>query len=216
MNDAELKQNLVEITTELYREGVVTAAGGNISVRSVENVKALWITPTMVHKGSLHPEDMTLIDLEGIVLGGKYKPSIEFGFHAGLMKLRPDINAVVHSHAPYATVWGLGDFNIPPITYEALLVGRLPYIPWHMVGSQELAQAVMNAVGNGMIAGAFLRNHGLVTVGKDLRQATDNTLMVEHTLKILHLVRQLDFKPTELTGKAIEQLDRLTESRNQA
>jgi len=215
MIDAELKQHLAEITTELYRAGVVTATGGNISVRSAENAKALWITPSAVLKGSLHSDDMILIDLDGKILGGKYKPSIEFAFHAGLMKLRADVNAVVHSHTPYATVWGLGDLDIPPITYEALLVGRLPFIPWHMVGSQELATAVMETVGKGITSGAFLRNHGLVTVGRDLRQAADATLMVEHTLKILHLVHQLDIKPNELTERAIEQLNRLADSRNQ-
>ncbi|MGB8253091.1 MAG: class II aldolase/adducin family protein [Anaerolineaceae bacterium] len=214
MTDAELKEHLAEVTTELYRAGVVTATGGNISVRSSENVKTLWITPSAVSKGSLHPEDMTLIGLDGKILGGKHKPSIEFAFHAGLMKLRADVNAVVHSHAPYSTVWGLGDPDIPPITYEALLVDRLPFISWHMVGSQELAAAVMETVGKGMTPGAFLRNHGLVTVGKDLRQAADATLMVEHTLKILHMAHQLDIKPTELTERAIEQLNQLADSGN--
>jgi L-fuculose-phosphate aldolase len=209
MTDADLKQDLVDIATELYQVGVVTGTGGNISVRSSEHENSLWITPRALFKGGLNPIDLTLIDLEGKMLEGKYKPSIEFAFHAGLMKFRPDINAVVHSHAPYAIIWGLGDLAIPPITHDALLVACLPFIPWHMVGSKELAEAVLETVGRGMTCGAFLRNHGLVTVGGNLRQAADETLMVEHTLKILHHAHQLGFKPAELTKKAMEQLSRL-------
>lgn len=108
MTDDALQQLLADISTELYQAGVVTATGGNISVRSVEREHALWITPSAVFKGALSPQDMTLIDEDGKVVSGKYPPSIEFSFHAGLMRVRADINAVVHSHPPYAIVWGLG------------------------------------------------------------------------------------------------------------
>lgn len=213
MNDDTLKQQLADISTELYRAGVVSATGGNISVRSVEREHALWITPSAVFKGALFPQDMTLIDEEGKVVSGKYPPSIEYAFHAGLMRVRADINAVVHSHPPYAIVWGLGDLAIPPITYDALLVAAYPFIPWHMVGSNELAGAVIDAVGNGMAGGAFLRNHGLVMVDKNLRQAADATLMTEQTLKILFLAHQMGIKPAELDSDSIDQLTRLAVSR---
>ncbi|MBN2676797.1 MAG: class II aldolase/adducin family protein, partial [Anaerolineaceae bacterium] len=198
MNDAEIKRQLADISEELYHNGVVTATGGNLSVRSCERECALWITPSALFKGNLTPGDMTLIDLDGKVLAGKYPPSIEFAFHAGLMRSRPDVNAIVHSHPVYATVWGLGDLDIPPITYDALIVGSFPYIPWHMVGSLELASAVIDSAGRDGIWGVFMRNHGLVTLGRELRQAADNTLMTEHTLKILHLAHQMSIKPDEL------------------
>jgi L-fuculose-phosphate aldolase len=214
MNDKVLKQQLADITTELYRAGVVTASGGNISVRSMESERALWITPTAICKASLSADDMTLIGLDGTIRAGNHPPSIEFAFHTGLMNARPEINAVVHSHAPYAIVWGLGDLPVPPVSYDTLLVGKLPFIPWHMVGSMELARAVIDAVGKEGMDGAFLRNHGLVTIGKDLRHAADITLMVEHTLKVLHLARQINLSPVELDERSIEQLQRLAESRD--
>jgi L-ribulose-5-phosphate 4-epimerase len=213
MSDDALKQQLADISTELYRAGVVTATGGNISVRSVEHEHALWITPSAVFKGALSSQDMIMIDEDGKVVSGVYPPSIEFAFHAGLMRVRADINAVVHSHPPFAIVWGLGNLAIPPITYDALLVGTYPFIPWHMVGSQELAGAVIDAVGNGMVGGSFLRNHGLLTVGKNLRQAADVTLMTEQTLKILYLAHQMGIKPAELDNDSINQLNRLANSR---
>jgi ribulose-5-phosphate 4-epimerase/fuculose-1-phosphate aldolase len=213
MDDAIIKKQLAEITTELYLAGVVTGTGGNISVRSLKYEKALWITPSAVFKGALTPEDMTLIGVDGKVLAGKHPPSIEFGFHAGVMRVRPEINALVHSHPPYAIVWGLGDLPIPPITYDALLVAQLPFIPWHIVGSSELALAVIETVGAVKTSGAFLRNHGLVTVGKDLRQAADITLVVEQTLRVLHLARQAGVQPAELDQASIDQLLQLAASR---
>jgi autoinducer 2 (AI-2) kinase len=214
MRDDELKQQLADVTTELYQAGVVAATGGNISVRCVDHVNALWITPSALFKGNLSPEDMTLIDTDGNVLEGKHPPSIERAFHAGLMRTCPDLNAVVHSHPPYAIVWGLGDLPIPPVTYDALLVSQIPFIPWHMVGSIELASAIVDTVGSQKSRGAFLRNHGLVMVGKDLRHAADATLMVEHTLKVLHLARQLGLQPAELDQDSIEALKHLAFTRN--
>lgn len=213
MNDDGIKIQLSEITTELFLAGVITATGGNISVRSMEYENTLWITPSAVFKGALTPGDMTLIDLDGNVLAGKHPPSIEFGFHAGVMRVRPEINALVHSHPPYAIVWGLGDLPIPPVTYDALLVAQLPFIPWHLVGSSELALAVIETVGVGKTRGAFLRNHGLVTVGKDLRHAADITLMVEQTLQMLHLARLVGVQPAELDQASIDQLLNLAASR---
>jgi L-fuculose-phosphate aldolase len=213
MNDIEIKQQLADITTELYQAGVIAATGGNISVRSVDHGSALWITPSAIFKGTLTPEDMTLIDTDGNVLGGRYPPSIEYAFHAGLMRTCPELNAVVHSHPPYAIVWGLGDLPIPPVTYDSLLVSRIPFIPWHMVGSIELASAIVETVGLHNHTGAFLRNHGLVMAGMDLRHAADATLMVEHTLKVLHLALQAGLQPAELDRDSIDQLKRLATAR---
>jgi ribulose-5-phosphate 4-epimerase/fuculose-1-phosphate aldolase len=201
MDDIVIKKQLAKITTDLYLAGVVTATGGNISVRSSECENALWITPSAVFKGALTQDDMTLIDIDGKVLAGKHPPSIEFGFHAGVMRVYPEINALVHSHPPYAIVWGLGDLPIPPITYDALLVARIPFIPWHMVGSSELARAVIETVGAGKTSGAFLQ------------QAANLTLMVEQTLKVLHLAHLAGIQPAELDQVSIDQLLLLAASR---
>ncbi len=204
MNDSELKKQLAEITTELYHAGVVTATGGNLSVRSVEVPDALWITPSQIFKGSLHPDQMILIDYDGKKIQGDYKPSVESVYHAGVMKLRPDVNSVVHSHAPLATVFGMTEMEMTPVTTEAVFLKNFPIVPWFMGGTKELAQAVMDCVGNTKVGGAFLRNHGLMTVGKDLRQAADGTLMVEHTVKILLMCKIAGLTPTTLPEQAVK------------
>ena len=204
MTDRKLKQILAEITTQLYHAGVVTATGGNISVRSVDYEDAAWITPSQIFKGALKPEDMVLIDMDGKKIEGPYKPSIESVYHAGILKCRPDVNAVVHSHAPLATIFGMTGMEMLPITTEAIFLTDFAIIPWYLGGTEELAKAVLDNLGNTKAQGAFLCNHGLITVGKDLRKAADGTLVVEHTVKILLYMRMAGLRPTLLDEKTIK------------
>lgn len=204
MTEEELKQQLVAITTELYAAGVVTATGGNISVRCATREDAAWITPSQIFKGALTPDDMVLIDMDGKKISGPYKPSIESVYHGGILRCRPEVNAVVHSHALLATVFGMTEMEMRPITTEAVFLTNFPIIPWYMGGTKELANAVLEQIGSTKVQGAFLRNHGLVTLGKDLRKAADATLMVEHTIKILLYCRMAGLETTVIPEKAVQ------------
>lgn len=204
--DRELKEQLADTIAELYRAGVVTASGGNLSVRSVEREDAAWITPSRRFKGGLRPEHMILIDLRGQKLEGVGDPSVEVDYHAAILRLRSEVNAVVHSHAPLATMFGMCDLTMPPILPEAVLIAHFPTIPFHLGGTKDLAEAVIDALGHGRANGAYLRNHGLITLGKDLRQAADTTYLVEHTIKILLLCRLADREPSQLPPAAVDSL----------
>jgi ribulose-5-phosphate 4-epimerase/fuculose-1-phosphate aldolase len=208
--DEERKQQLADAITELYRAGLVTAMGGNLSVRSASYENALWITPSQVFKGELKPEQMILIDLNGkrIEIEGnpQGRPSVEAVYHAGIMKLRSDVHSVVHTHAPLATVFAMCDMEMLPITSEAILLQNMPTIPWALGGSPELAEYMLDYVGKRNVGGAFLRNHGLVTVGKTLREAADLTYMVEHTVKILLACKMTGREPSLISAVGIEQV----------
>jgi len=206
MTDNDLKKELVETTLELYRARVITGKGGNLSVRSLEHEGAVWITPSQIHKGSLTPDQMVLIDANGRKLQGKDRPSMESAYHAGLMAVRKDVNAVVHTHAPLATVWGLIDLEIPPITPEAVFIKDYPKIPFYMGGTRDLANAVLETLGESKAAGAFLCHHGLVTMGNDLVIAAERTMMVEHTLKIIFTLLSINREPHVLPENAIKLL----------
>ncbi len=204
MTDDELRQQLAEITTELYQAGVITAIGGNLSVRSASRDGAAWITPSAIFKGALKAPDMVLIDFDGRLLEGSSKPSVESVYHGGIYRLRPDINAVVHSHAPLSVVFGASGMEMVPITAEAVLLGDMPVIPWYMPGSRELAADVLSRLARAN--GAFLRNHGLITTGKSLRRAADATLAVEETVKILLTCKALGVEPSLLPPEAVAML----------
>ncbi len=206
MNDEELKVELVNITTELYHAGLVTATGGNISVRSASRPDAAWITPSQIFKGALKPEQMILIDMDGKKLEGDYKPSIESVYHAGIMKYRPEICAVVHTHAPLSTIFGVSDMQMLPVNTEAVFCMNMPIIPFYMGGSKELAQAVIENVGKTKATGAFLSNHGLMVVGRSLRQAADASYMVEHVVDILLKIKNAGITPKLVPEQTVKML----------
>jgi ribulose-5-phosphate 4-epimerase/fuculose-1-phosphate aldolase len=201
VSDKELKQELCEITTELYHAGVITASGGNLSVRSTEREDAAWITPSQIFKGSLKPDLMCLIDFDGKLMEGDHKASVESVYHGGIFRLRPEINAVVHSHAPLATLFGMCDIPLLPITTEAIFISDFPVIEWYLGGSKDLAKAVLATFETAR--GAFLRNHGLITTGKSLRKAADSTLMVEETVNILLKCKMASLEPSVIPEKAV-------------
>ena len=110
-----------------------------------------------------HPEHELLL-LEGKKISGDYKPSIESVYHAGIMKYRPEVNAVVHTHAPLSTIFGLCNLDILPVNTEAIFCMNMPRIPFYLGGTKELANAVIENVGKTKATGAFLSNHGLMTI----------------------------------------------------
>lgn len=210
-SDDERRQELASITTELYRAGLITASGGNVSVRCAGRPDAVWITPSGKFKGALDPNDMVLIDLYGQKIDGPGKPSVESVYHASVMRLRPEINAVVHSHAPLATAFALCDLEMVPVTAEAVLLRDFPTISFYIGGTKELADAVVKHLGDGKTYGAFLRQHGLVTLGVTLRKAADLTLMVEHTCRILIACKMMGCEPSQIPEEMIPRLLRHAE-----
>lgn len=208
--EVQRKRQLAEITRELYDAGVITATGGNLSIRCASRLSAAWITPSGIFKGGLRPEDMVLIDLEGEKLEGLYNPSVESVYHAGIFRSRPEIIAVVHTHAPLATVFGMCDLEMPPITSEAVFLTEMPIIPWYLGGSEELAAAVVEHIGKTETSGAFLRNHGLITVGRSLREAADATFAVEHTVKILLACKAGGLVPSLISEQGVRLLKRVS------
>jgi L-ribulose-5-phosphate 4-epimerase len=187
IKQAELKQKIVDITNELFAVDIITATGGNISAR-IAGTEIIWITPSKMFKGGLTADDLILVDLDGNMVEGKTRPSIEAPLHTGIYRAREDVLAVIHSHAPYATAIALCNICFPPITFDGYLISKLPTVPFAMSG-QELAQAVLEQIGTW--PGAFLQNHGFLAMGKDLRTAANLTLSVEHMGKVLMIAKIL-------------------------
>jgi ribulose-5-phosphate 4-epimerase/fuculose-1-phosphate aldolase len=208
--DQERKEQLAATITELYRAGLVTASGGNLSVRCASRDDAVWITPSRIFKGGLSADEMIMIDFDGrrmdVEGNPDGNPSVEAVYHAGILKRRPEINSVIHTHAPLATVFAMCDMQMPPITTEAIFMMGLPVIPWAMGGSRELADYMIEYVGNTNAGGAFLRNHGLVTIGRNLREAADATYSIEHTIRILLLCKMTGKEPSVIPQETVDLL----------
>ena len=115
LTDAEAKQQIIQITNELFSMGLLTATGGNISALASDG-ETLWITPSQMYKGGLHLEDLVHIKPDGSVLEGTRMPSVEYQMHARAYQVRPGMTGAIHTHAPIATAFGICNQTFPRST----------------------------------------------------------------------------------------------------
>jgi ribulose-5-phosphate 4-epimerase/fuculose-1-phosphate aldolase len=172
-----LKRQIVQSMKILHRRGLMTGVGGNASAR-VEGSDEVWITPSGVYKPELKPSDLVKIDLDGRVIEGILKPSMEWHFHTAIYRRRIDINAVLHTHSPFTTGLALADVKLRPITLEAAtMLADVPILPFHYPGTEELGRQVGEAIlGRRAL---ILQNHGVVAVGFDMIEALSTIEILE-------------------------------------
>jgi ribulose-5-phosphate 4-epimerase/fuculose-1-phosphate aldolase len=206
----DIRDDLLQVTNELYALGLITATGGNLSVRIPGRPDELWITPSHIFKGDLQPDMMVRIDVNGKPLDDcGYPASSERHMHAAIYRIRPDVNAVVHSHPPLTMILDMTGTPFRPINTEAAFITELPAVPFIMPGSKELADAVAEKIGNG--PAVMMRNHGLIIAAVSLRRAADITEVIESTTKTLLACRSFGVKPTELPADVVERIKTLTD-----
>lgn len=187
---AESKKNrnaIVKVGIKLQKNRFIAGTDGNISVKLSDN--EILITPSGFRKGELEPDELVIIDFEGNILEGNYRPSSEFLMHTYIYQNRPDISACVHSHPPYATSFAVAGVELPDniLPEVVLFVGHIPLTNYAPPGTDAVPNSLSDKVKN---CDAFLlRNHGLLTIGTDLGVAYNRHETVEHYAKILTLAK---------------------------
>jgi len=167
MDEEAIRKEIVKVGQRLYMHSYALANGGNISVRLPD--EAALITPTGECLGDLTAEDLPKVNLAGDQLSGAGRPSAELHSHLNFYKRRPDVNAVIHAHPPYATGLAMTGETFQqfahPETY--CVVGKvcvLPYATPH--GMPEVL--LQHIEGHNVWV---MANHGVLTVGESLKQA---------------------------------------------
>lgn len=198
---------LVQVVQELYAQQLITATGGNVSVR-VPGRDELWITPSQLFKGDLRPEVLVRIDLSGRPLdAGARSPSSERLIHCAIYAARPEAQAVIHAHAPHATTLANADLPFVPISTEAAFFGNIPRVPFIMPGTPELARAVGDAAKEEWAI--LMRNHGLIVAGRSLRRAADMVEIVERSSELILGCHAVGREPPSLPEEAVRTLRRM-------
>lgn len=180
----DVRLEMCRVIEELYRLQLITSTGGNVSARCAVDAQQAFITPSASFKGELSADTMVHIDLEGRPLtSGQAKPSSELPIHLAILRARPDIQAVVHVHAPRATTLVNADLPFLPISTESAFLAGIGRIPFIVPGTPALAEALVAALGQGWAV--LMQNHGLLVAARSLRRAADIAQIVERTSDVI-------------------------------
>lgn len=206
VNNMVTNEQIEQFVAQAHRvgdAGLTVCSSGNLSWRIGEEV---LLSGTGSWVPSLTKEKVAVCQLAtGEVLNG-VKPSMESGFHLGVLRERPDVNVVLHFQSPYATA--VACMKNCPVNFNVTAevpchVGReIPVIPYLRPGSKELAQAVVKAMKNHN--SILLRKHGQVVCGKDFDQAFERAMFFEMACRI---IIQSGGDYTVLTPEEIDDLD---------
>jgi len=186
----DISVKLVQVGKELYAKGLVKGNSGNISAR-IPGTDTFLIKPSGACLGKMKLEELVLVDLEGNKISGERDVSAETPMHAAIYRVRQDVQAVVHTHAPTATAFGIAGKEILPLQIEVfmLLPKGVPIVSFKQPGSKALAEAVQKKIVD--YDAVILENHGIVTVGATLAVACSLNEMVEEAAKIQLAVMML-------------------------
>ena len=184
----QLKEKIVEIGEVLDELGYVSTLGsyasGNISAKLL-GTRLVLITPSGLAKNALDKRMICTITLEGRVVRGRLKPTSETPTHLAIYKNRHDVNAIVHTHPPYATAFSVARTSIPVVTIEmaGLLGCNVPVAGFAIPGTERLATKVLRCLKNS--SAVLLQNHGLVVVGSTLDEVLGATMAIEENARLV-------------------------------
>ncbi|MEP2027649.1 MAG: class II aldolase/adducin family protein [Paracoccaceae bacterium] len=170
MNETKIRADMVAACKKLEADGLNRGASGNISVRMDDH---MMISPTAVAYDVIEPRmmaKMVLSDGDG-TWEGPNPPSSEWRIHRDILTARPDVNAVVHTHAPWCTVLSVARKPIPAIHYMIAAFGGpdIRVADYARYGTAELSAHVVKAMEGRN--GCLMANHGMVVGGVDMTRA---------------------------------------------
>jgi L-fuculose-phosphate aldolase len=205
LSEYQLRQEIIRVTRIVANQGLIRSSDGNLSVRLDEN--RFLVTPSGLYKLSMGPDDPIIVNEKGEVLIGKpgYKPTSEINMHLEAFRQRPDINAVLHAHPPYATALTITGSPFPTDYLPEVLIalGDVPVANYGTPGTPDLAKSIQELVKdhNAII----LSHHGSITVGKTLEEALIALERLEHAAYTYYLAHNLG-EPIPLPEKELDHL----------
>ena len=200
----ELKEELVQLHLELPKNNLVVWTGGNVSGRDVETGLVV-IKASGIRYEDMCTDHMMVVDLDGRVVEGAYKPSSDVHSHLYIYKHRPDINGVVHTHSVYATAFAAVNKPIPVVLTAIAdeFGGPIPCGGFALIGDDAIGKVVIESIGKS--PAVLLKNHGVFTIGKDARAAVKAAVMTEDNARTVWLAMQIG-TPDEIPQEDVEKL----------
>ncbi|HHX31901.1 MAG TPA: L-ribulose-5-phosphate 4-epimerase [Bacteroidales bacterium] len=197
-----LKQQVYKANIDLVKHGLVIFTWGNVSAIDRDK-NVIVIKPSGVSYDNMKSDDMVIVDMEGKVVEGKYKPSSDTATHLELYKAFPEIGGVVHTHSTYATAWAQSGCDIPNIgtTHADYFSDDIPctrdMTEEEVKGDYEKDTGTviierfkeLNPV---HIPGVLVKNHGPFSWGKNADDAVHNAVVLEQVAKMAFIAYQVN------------------------
>lgn len=205
MQLADLRQQVFEYAKQMAADGLAHGSQGNIS--ALDRASGLIaITPSAADYASMTADDIVLVDRDGAVVDGRWKPTIETPLHTLFYRRRADVGAVMHCHAPYASGFAAALRPMPLVLAEAAacLGCAVPVAPFMPSGTAVFAELMLDTIGAG--GGAIMGQHGIVACGADLRRAYAATVAIEDNARAYLFACQLGAAPQPLPDDVCAEL----------
>jgi L-fuculose-phosphate aldolase len=200
--DRELRHAIIAITRALDEAGLVPNKSGNVSCRSANG---FLITPAGVPYAELVPDHIVELSRDGSPDPDGPRPSSEWRMHEAIYALRPDAEAIVHTHSPNATALACAGRGIPAFHYMiALAGGDVRCMPYATFGTAEIAVTAVRGLEDRRAT--LLGNHGVITIGRSLRDAMSVAVEVENLARQYLALLAAGLEPEVLSDEELERV----------
>ena len=186
----KLKKELVHLHLELPKNNLVMWTGGNVSARDAETGLVV-IKASGIRYEDMRPEHMVVVDIDGKVVEGDFKPSSDVYSHLYIYKYRPDVFGVVHTHSRYATAFAAVGKEIPCVLTAIAdeFGGSIPCGGFALIGDEAIGKVVVDSIGKS--PAVLLKNHGVFTIGKNAVSAVKAAVMTEDVAATVWMAMQI-------------------------
>ncbi len=176
----ELRQQVYELHLELPKHNLVVWTMGNVSARDPKT-GLIVIKPSGIRYEQLTPESMVVVDADGNIVEGNFKPSSDTLSHCYIYRHRPETNGVVHTHSRYATAFAALGHPIPCFLTGMAdeFGGEIPCGGFALIGGEEIGQEVVRGLSGSHSPAIIMQNHGVFTVGPNAEAAVKAAVMAE-------------------------------------
>jgi len=178
----EERKLVAQIMRRLYDRGLTTSTGGNVSVRNTDGY--IFITASQCDKSNIDENQIVVINKNFELLTTELKPSMETEMHIKIYQKRPDISAIVHAHPVFATSFAVSEVKLDTFILEEAryILGEITVLEHKSSGSSELARVCSEGLEK--YNAGLLKNHGAITLGKDLTEAFARMEVLEFTARV--------------------------------
>lgn len=185
-----LRQETLDTARALVRYGLVWMAGGTVCARDPETGYVV-VTPSGLDYAGLSAADMVVTTLDMALVEGSFRPSVALNLWTAILRARPDVHGIVHTHSPYATAFSVVGTPIPIITETMANWFRQPIqvARYAHVEAEHFLTAPVEALGDGFAV--LLGRHGPITVGANLAHALERAVTLEESAQIYVAARSI-------------------------